>query len=267
MIAWDANPRKREEIDSNSREATTGVGFGRGGPHTCRRFATSAIFVKVNFMVSKPPPGFCPQRQSCFSYYLRPLGAACVRFACCAILLTLCTVCPPALAAQEKQTEAQSTTKAAEAPNVEAPDASQKAADVKEVDDGKKVADETKPGKVIKGAPPAQGGQIAEPAAKTPAMVSVSKASVLVGSFTVFMLAVFVGFEIIAKVPPTLHTPLMSGSNAISGITVVGAMIAAGAAEGWFGTLLGLVAVVLAMINVVGGFVVTHRMLKMFKKR
>ncbi len=102
-------------------------------------------------------------------------------------------------------------------------------------------------------------------------MVSVSKASVLVGSFTVFLLAVFVGFEIIAKVPPTLHTPLMSGSNAISGITVVGAMIAAGAAAGtagdWFGTLLGVLAVVLAMINVVGGFVVTHRMLKMFKKR
>ncbi|MCA9183345.1 MAG: NAD(P) transhydrogenase subunit alpha [Planctomycetales bacterium] len=102
-------------------------------------------------------------------------------------------------------------------------------------------------------------------------MVTVSKASVLVGSFTVFLLAVFVGFEIITKVPPTLHTPLMSGSNAISGITVVGAMIAAGAtavtAGNWFGTLLGMLAVVLAMINVVGGFVVTHRMLKMFKKR
>ncbi len=109
-----------------------------------------------------------------------------------------------------------------------------------------------------------------EPRAKN-RMVTVSKASVLVGSFTVFLLAVFVGFEIIAKVPPTLHTPLMSGSNAISGITVVGAMLTAGAAAttagGWFGTLLGLVAVVLAMINVVGGFVVTHRMLKMFKKR
>ncbi len=102
-------------------------------------------------------------------------------------------------------------------------------------------------------------------------LTTVSKASVLVGSFTVFLLAVFVGFEIIAKVPPTLHTPLMSGSNAISGITVVGAMLTAGAAAmttgHWFGTLLGFVAVVLAMINVVGGFLVTHRMLKMFKKR
>lgn len=98
-------------------------------------------------------------------------------------------------------------------------------------------------------------------------MISVSKASVLVGSFTVFLLAVFVGFEIITKVPPTLHTPLMSGSNAISGITVVGAMLTAGAAAGGFGSLLGLLAVVLATVNVVGGFLVTHRMLKMFKKR
>ncbi len=99
----------------------------------------------------------------------------------------------------------------------------------------------------------------------------VSKASILVGSFTVFLLAVFVGFEVIAKVPPTLHTPLMSGSNAISGITVVGAMLTAGhaalSAGQHFGALLGLVAVVLAMINVVGGFLVTHRMLMMFKKR
>lgn len=95
----------------------------------------------------------------------------------------------------------------------------------------------------------------------------VSKASVLVGSLTVFLLAVFVGFEVITKVPPTLHTPLMSGSNAISGITIVGAMLMAGSSAGWFGSLLGLVAVVLAMINVVGGFLVTHRMLMMFKKR
>lgn len=97
--------------------------------------------------------------------------------------------------------------------------------------------------------------------------VTVSKASVLVGSLTVFLLAVFVGFEIITKVPPTLHTPLMSGSNAISGITVVGAMLAAGAKLGGFGSLLGLLAVVLATVNVVGGFLVTHRMLMMFKKR
>ena len=90
---------------------------------------------------------------------------------------------------------------------------------------------------------------------------------VLVASLTVFVLSVFVGFEIIAKVPPTLHTPLMSGSNAISGITVVGAIIAAGYKETGIGSFFGMVAIVLAMINVVGGFLVTHRMLLMFKKR
>ncbi|MCY2986178.1 MAG: NAD(P) transhydrogenase subunit alpha [Planctomycetota bacterium] len=89
----------------------------------------------------------------------------------------------------------------------------------------------------------------------------------MVASLTVFVLSIFVGFEIIAKVPPTLHTPLMSGSNAISGITVVGAIIAAGYKETGVGSLLGLFAIVLAMVNVVGGFVVTHRMLLMFKKR
>jgi H+-translocating NAD(P) transhydrogenase subunit alpha len=94
-----------------------------------------------------------------------------------------------------------------------------------------------------------------------------SRSLVLVGSLTVFVLSIFVGFEIIAKVPPTLHTPLMSGSNAISGITVVGAIIAAGYKEIGVGSLLGLIAIVLAMINVVGGFLVTHRMLLMFKKR
>ena len=94
-----------------------------------------------------------------------------------------------------------------------------------------------------------------------------SRSLVLVASLTVFVLAVFVGFEIIAKVPPTLHTPLMSGSNAISGITVIGSIIAAGYKETGIGSLLGVVATVLAMINVVGGFLVTHRMLLMFKKR
>jgi NAD(P) transhydrogenase subunit alpha len=89
----------------------------------------------------------------------------------------------------------------------------------------------------------------------------------LMSSFTVFLLAVFVGFEVITKVPPTLHTPLMSGSNAISGITVVGALLTAGHVNGGFGALLGLLAVLLAFVNVVGGFVVTHRMLMMFKKR
>lgn len=85
-------------------------------------------------------------------------------------------------------------------------------------------------------------------------------------SVTVFVLAIFVGFEIIAKIPPTLHTPLMSGSNAISGITVVGAMVAAGAEETELATYLGFAAVILATVNVVGGFLVTHRMLLMFKK-
>jgi NAD(P) transhydrogenase subunit alpha len=85
-------------------------------------------------------------------------------------------------------------------------------------------------------------------------------------SVTVFVLAIFVGFEIIAKIPPTLHTPLMSGSNAISGITVVGAMVAAGAEETALATWLGFGAVILATVNAVGGFLVTHRMLLMFKK-
>jgi len=89
----------------------------------------------------------------------------------------------------------------------------------------------------------------------------------LVGLLTIFMLAVFVGFEIITKVPPTLHTPLMSGSNAISGIAVVGALVAAGAGKGALPTALGFIAVTLAMINVVGGFVVSHRMLAMFRKK
>jgi len=82
---------------------------------------------------------------------------------------------------------------------------------------------------------------------------------------TVFILAIFVGFEIITKVPPTLHTPLMSGSNAISGIAIVGAIIAT-KIDGGVGTWLGIVAVIFASINVVGGFLVTDRMLKMFKR-
>ncbi len=96
---------------------------------------------------------------------------------------------------------------------------------------------------------------------------SFSRLQVLVTSLTVFTLAVIVGFEIIAKVPPTLHTPLMSGSNAISGITIVGALIAAGNRQEGFANFLGLLAVILANINVVGGFFVTHRMLLMFKKK
>lgn len=85
---------------------------------------------------------------------------------------------------------------------------------------------------------------------------------------TVFVLAMFVGFEVITKVPPTLHTPLMSGSNAISGITVIGALVLAGHVdEPWLARTLGFLAVVLAMVNVVGGFLVTHRMLRMFRRK
>ncbi|MCL1592819.1 MAG: NAD(P) transhydrogenase subunit alpha [Actinomycetia bacterium] len=82
----------------------------------------------------------------------------------------------------------------------------------------------------------------------------------------VFVLASFVGFEIIRRVPPTLHTPLMSGANAISGITIVGAIIAAATGSGIAAGVLGFLAVVFAMINVIGGFLVTDRMLEMFKK-
>ena len=90
----------------------------------------------------------------------------------------------------------------------------------------------------------------------------------LVASVTVFVLAVFIGFEIITKVPPTLHTPLMSGSNAISGITIIGALILAGAIDSpEISKILATVAVAFAAINVVGGFLVTNRMLKMFSAR
>lgn len=84
---------------------------------------------------------------------------------------------------------------------------------------------------------------------------------------TIFVLAIFVGFEVITKVPPILHTPLMSGSNAISGITVVGALIAAGTGRSPLTQYLGLAALIFATINVVGGFLVTHRMLSKFRKR
>jgi NAD(P) transhydrogenase subunit alpha len=84
---------------------------------------------------------------------------------------------------------------------------------------------------------------------------------------TIFVLAIFVGFEIITKVPPTLHTPLMSGSNAISGITIVGALLSAGMQHTMLTGILGFLAVVFAMINVVGGFLVTHRMLGMFRRK
>ncbi len=99
-----------------------------------------------------------------------------------------------------------------------------------------------------------------------------------ISALTIFVLAIFVGFEVITKVPPTLHTPLMSGSNAISGITLVGAIISAGfsidpalASKTLMGysltNILGFLAVVFATVNVVGGFMVTHRMLEMFKRK
>ncbi len=91
---------------------------------------------------------------------------------------------------------------------------------------------------------------------------------IFVTAITIFILAIFVGFEVIAKVPPTLHTPLMSGSNAISGITIIGALVLAGQIQNpQLSKILGFVAVIFAAINVVGGFLVTDRMLKMFKKK
>lgn len=90
--------------------------------------------------------------------------------------------------------------------------------------------------------------------------------AILIAVF-IFVLSCFVGFEIISKVPPTLHTPLMSGANAISGITLVGAVIAAGSKDQDLAFWLGFFAVIFATINVVGGFWVTDRMLQMFKKK
>jgi len=86
-------------------------------------------------------------------------------------------------------------------------------------------------------------------------------------AFTILVLALFVGFAVIARVPPLLHTPLMSGSNAISGITLVGALLASGHEGQTLSTVLGFVAIVFATINVVGGFLVTDRMLAMFSKK
>ena len=95
---------------------------------------------------------------------------------------------------------------------------------------------------------------------------------ILILLLTIFVLAIFVGFEIITKVPPTLHTPLMSGSNAISGITIIGALILAGVLESdptfnQLAKIMAFVAVIFASINVVGGFLVTGRMLKMFQRK
>ncbi|MBD0348060.1 MAG: NAD(P) transhydrogenase subunit alpha [Thermoleophilia bacterium] len=89
----------------------------------------------------------------------------------------------------------------------------------------------------------------------------------LIGSLTIFALAVFLGFELISRVPTLLHTPLMSGTNAISGIIVVGAILVAGSSDSRLEQTLAFVALVLATINVVGGFLVTDRMLEMFRRR
>ena len=91
--------------------------------------------------------------------------------------------------------------------------------------------------------------------------------TMLLVSLTVFVLAMFLGWELITKVPPNLHTPLMSGSNAISGITLIGAIISASMEHSELATGLGVAAVVFATINVVGGFLVTHRMLGKFRSR
>ncbi|HET8649127.1 MAG TPA: NAD(P) transhydrogenase subunit alpha [Gemmatimonadales bacterium] len=89
----------------------------------------------------------------------------------------------------------------------------------------------------------------------------------LMFGIVVFTLATFLGVELINRVPTTLHTPLMSGANAISGITIVGALVVAGGGYGWISTVLGFIAIVFAMINVVGGYAVTDRMLQMFKRK
>ena len=88
----------------------------------------------------------------------------------------------------------------------------------------------------------------------------------LLSLIIIFALALFVGYEVITKVPSTLHTPLMSGSNAISGMVIVGAIIIASNADGFLAIILSVVAIVLATINVIGGFMVTDRMLAMFKQ-
>lgn len=109
---------------------------------------------------------------------------------------------------------------------------------------------------------------VAAQANETGAMTVEEKLGLFFGSITVFVLAVFLGFELISKVPTTLHTPLMSGTNAIHGIVLVGAMVVAGLAnQNLLVTILAFIAVIFAAGNVVGGFVVTDRMLQMFKSK
>ncbi len=103
-------------------------------------------------------------------------------------------------------------------------------------------------------------------AADAPEVTTTSTGNIMM-LLMLFMLAIFVGVEIITKIPPTLHTPLMSGSNAISGITIIGALLALNSSYGPLTKFLGCLAVILATVNVVGGFMVTHRMLGMFKTK
>jgi NAD(P) transhydrogenase subunit alpha len=123
------------------------------------------------------------------------------------------------------------------------------------------AADPPPAGSTVERAAPAE-----QPLASSSAAHPEPRRPSLVTSVTIFVLAIYLGVELIGKVPTTLHTPLMSGSNAVSGITVVGATIAAGS-TGWLGPPIAFVAVILAMINVVGGFLVTHRMLQMFQRK
>ena len=89
----------------------------------------------------------------------------------------------------------------------------------------------------------------------------------LLNAIAIFVLAILVGFEVISKVPATLHTPLMSGANSIHGIVLVGAMLIAATADNWLGYMLAFVAMIFGAVNVVGGYVVTDRMLQMFRKK
>ncbi len=95
----------------------------------------------------------------------------------------------------------------------------------------------------------------------------VTETSDLLQLFTIFVLSVFAGYRLISRVPPLLHTPLMSFTNSISGISLVGSLVAAGADYGNVATMLGTIAVTCATINVVGGFLITDRMLKMFRRK
>ena len=109
------------------------------------------------------------------------------------------------------------------------------------------------------------GSEVASAADAKVANAGLSRTDALLAAITIFMLAIFVGFELITKVPPTLHTPLMSGSNAISGITLVGALLMAGNNQSGWAAFFGMLAVAMATVNVVGGFMVTDRMLSMFR--